>query len=701
MFLLLVIPEFAAAQQKPDAKADTALIKILDMPADTNKVNAYLGYVKTNGKIFKNETLFMRNTLQMVGIAKKKGFNKGLIALYDELFHFYFFSKNDFNKAFDYINYAYNLAKSTGHNRETTHALSHLAQCYLFIGDNAKALAAYSEAAAILKTEKSSYKFRSEAGLTGAIGRLYANNFKQYNKALPFDLKTTQLAINIKDTALIATGYAQAANDYYHLKQYPTAYLYCRKFLAFEGVERSTSYPNVNNTLGLIYRDASDAELTGMGVAPAARLQKVSEAFAEALKYAKIGAYLPNLVESLENTSSLYTRKGDYQKAYETYKEYILLRDSLENAGAKKNILRKQLNSEFTRQADSLKFQQQLTNTQLRAKQVQSYYFVGGLIVLAALSVFIWRNYDNQRKSNILLSEANRHIAEANVQLNQQRAEITTQRDRLTETVATLTSTQQQLIQTEKMASLGELTAGIAHEIQNPLNFVNNFSEVSIEMIAEANEEFEKGDLEEAKAIINDVQQNIEKIHFHGKRADSIVKNMLEHSRASAGKRELTDVNKLADEYLRLAYHGLRAKDKTFNAELETNLADDMPLVPLISQDVGRVLLNLFNNAFYAVQQKQRTAPDGYKPKVSLSTKQEDGQIMISVNDNGHGIPPAIRDKIMQPFFTTKPTGQGTGLGLSLSYDIIVKSHGGKIFLNPEVTDGTEMIVTLPLKKVS
>jgi signal transduction histidine kinase len=260
-----------------------------------------------------------------------------------------------------------------------------------------------------------------------------------------------------------------------------------------------------------------------------------------------------------------------------------------------------------------------------------------------------------------------------------------------------LKTTQTQLIQSEKMASLGELTAGIAHEIQNPLNFVNNFSEVSAELVDEMDEELAKGDVEEAKAIGADLKQNLEKIKHHGKRADAIVKGMLQHSQAGSGTKEPTNINALADEYLRLAYHGLRSKDKNFNADLVTGYDETLPKVNVIPQDIGRVLLNLFNNAFYAVNQKQKTAGADYKPEVSITTLSENGQIKIIVKDNGMGIPDAIKEKIMQPFFTTKPTGEGTGLGLSLTYDMVVKGHEGTIQVESEDGRGSEFIIKLPI----
>ena len=286
-------------------------------------------------------------------------------------------------------------------------------------------------------------------------------------------------------------------------------------------------------------------------------------------------------------------------------------------------------------------------------------------------------------------------LAEQNDLLEQQVKERTAD---LHQSLTNLKATQTQLIQSEKMASLGELTAGIAHEIQNPLNFVNNFSEVNREMIDELKEELKSGNTDEALAIVDDIKQNEEKITHHGKRADAIVKGMLEHSRVSSGQKELTDINALADEYLRLSYHGLRAKDKSFNAEMVTSFDNKLPKINVIPQDIGRVFLNLFNNAFYEVNQKQKTRGGDYKPQVSLITSVENDMLVIKVKDNGIGIPVAIKEKIMQPFFTTKPTGEGTGLGLSLTYDMVVKRHGGSIQVNSVEGEGSEFIIQLPVR---
>ena len=258
-----------------------------------------------------------------------------------------------------------------------------------------------------------------------------------------------------------------------------------------------------------------------------------------------------------------------------------------------------------------------------------------------------------------------------------------------------LKATQQQLIHSEKMASLGELTAGIAHEIQNPLNFVNNFSEVSEELIEEMKEEIKNKDFKEVEAIADDLRDNLVKINHHGKRADGIVRGMLQHSRSGDGTKEPTDLNKLVDEYLRLAYHGLRAKDKDFNANMVTEYEDSLDPMEVVPQQIGRVMLNLITNAFHAVKERSQKEPQGYEPTVWVGTRKTEKGVEISVRDNGGGIPEEIRDKIFQPFFTTKPTGEGTGLGLSMSYDIVTKGHGGDLRVHSETGKGSEFTIIL------
>ncbi|MDP1815955.1 MAG: ATP-binding protein [Leadbetterella sp.] len=330
-------------------------------------------------------------------------------------------------------------------------------------------------------------------------------------------------------------------------------------------------------------------------------------------------------------------------------------------------------------------FQQVLLDRQLKLKDLQReeiekqggvrmYVLIATLLVFLVFGAVLLYSYLQKRKANVLLAS---------------------QKEQIETTLEKLKSTQAQLIQSEKLASLGELTAGIAHEIQNPLNFVNNFSEVSSELVTEMNQELDKGDITEAKIISNDLKQNLEKITIHGKRASSIVKGMLEHSRTSTGEKELTDINALADEYLRLTYHGLRAKDNNgptprFNSDFKTDFDENLPKIEVVSQDMGRVLLNLINNAFYATK--------GVKnPFVELKTACVENGIIVSIKDNGKGMSEETKAKIFQPFFTTKPTGEGTGLGLSLAYDIVVKGHGGTLEVESKEGFGTTFMIKLPI----
>ncbi|HTE31771.1 MAG TPA: tetratricopeptide repeat protein, partial [Chryseolinea sp.] len=362
----------------------------------------------------------------------------------------------------------------------------------------------------------------------------------------------------------------------------------------------------------------------------------------------------------------------DKDRAFQYYKIAMSLKDSL-------------FNTEKVKQVQNLGFveQQRLQSIEDAKHEYQNrmrlYILLFLLGVFLLLAVMLFRNSRNKQKANTILEQQKEEIQKA---LND------------------LKTTQALLIQSEKMASLGQLTAGIAHEIQNPLNFVNNFSEVNKELLLEMNEEIEKGNYAGVQAISKDVISNHEKIDYHGKRADAIVKGMLQHSRNSNGQKEPTDINALADEYLRLAYHGLLAKEKGFNATMNTDYDNSIGSINVIPQDIGRVILNLITNAFYAVNEKSKQSPNGYQPTVSVSTKKANGKIEVTIGDNGNGIPQKVLDKIFLPFFTTKPTGQGTGLGLSLSYDI-VKAHGGELKVQTEEYQYTKFTVTLPFDKPS
>jgi two-component system, NtrC family, sensor kinase len=373
----------------------------------------------------------------------------------------------------------------------------------------------------------------------------------------------------------------------------------------------------------------------------------------------------PSVLRDYKLLAELYEKTGDNARAKETYKSFISLQDSILADQSKFRTI-------------SFETEQLINDNEISISKLEGQnkiasltrnFIIGLAALLLLLVAGIYYRFHAKKKANQVLEK----------------------------TLTELKSTQSQLIQSEKMASLGELTAGIAHEIQNPLNFVNNFSEVNKELLAEMKDEMDKGNIADAKEIANDVIANEEKINHHGKRADAIVKGMLQHSSSGSGKKEPTNINALADEYLRLAYHGLRAKDKSFNATMKTDFDETIGNINIIPQDIGRVILNLITNAFYVVSERLRQAqPDSnYEPTVSVSTKKEGDKVLISVKDNGNGIPQKILDKIFQPFFTTKPTGQGTGLGLSLSYDI-VKAHGGELKVETKEGEGSTFIIQIP-----
>ncbi len=375
-----------------------------------------------------------------------------------------------------------------------------------------------------------------------------------------------------------------------------------------------------------------------------------------------IGTADAELVGSYRRLSTVYNLNNDKDSAYQYESLAYKLNDSLKNARIT-NLTNYQKFA-FNEQLRLKKLDEEKT---AYANKMNMLGLIAVLSVILLIAIILYRNNRQKQKTNKVLET----------------------------TLANLKSTQSQLIQSEKMASLGELTAGIAHEIQNPLNFVNNFSEVNSELIAEMKQEIDKGNLDEVKSIADSIDENEQKIISHGKRADAIVKGMLQHSRSSNGVKEPTDINALCDEYLRLSYHGLRSKDKSFNATMKIDFDASIGNINIIPQDIGRVVLNLINNAFYAVDEKKKQNTNGYEPTVSVSTKKSSGKVEISVNDNGNGIPQKVLDKIFQPFFTTKPTGQGTGLGLSLSYDI-VKAHGGELKVETKEGQGSTFIIQLP-----
>jgi two-component system NtrC family sensor kinase len=537
------------------------------------------------------------------------------------------------------------------------------------------------------------------------LGLAY-NNIDDTERAEQSLLKAIELAKKLNLKNVLAYSYANIATVYEDKKKYELQYDFSMKAAALakelgdKGIEASslaraaTAMATENK-----FKDAEKVGLQAISIADSSAqpyniyqayrsmgfILKIQNRYGEAIPYYEkalhsLGSsdmYTAEVQLHYAELSECYEKTGNYNKALATYKIAAKISDSIRGIANIKKATELTLNYEFDKKQQVAKAEQQKKDEVTKAKQTA---LIVGLALMVVVAVLAYYAFSNKKKTNRLL--------------HQQKAELET-------VLYNLRNTQAQLIQSEKMASLGELTAGIAHEIQNPLNFVNNFSEVSNELIDEMKEELANGNLPPATEIADDIKQNLGKINHHGRRADAIVKGMLQHSRKSTGQKEATDINALADEYLRLSYHGLRAKDKSFNADFKTDFDETVGKINIVSQDIGRVLLNLFNNAFYAVNKKlianRSPLTDDYKPLVSIQTKKINNKIEISVSDNGNGIPQNIVDKIFQPFFTTKPTGEGTGLGLSLSYDIITKEHNGTIKVESEEGEGSKFIIQLPL----
>jgi len=533
-----------------------------------------------------------------------------------------------------------------------------------------------------------------------------------YEKQMTSAYEAKKFAESIKDSLLLAFIYGDIGDVYIKRNKLDTAIVFQQKALKYFSAipfEDRKYEGTVYSSIGRIYQQMGNIDLarenfkkailtsslqnnparTGDACLQIAMLYQSLEKPDSGLLYTREALEAFSLVGKERSKAIAYRMISDFYKDQKkTDSSFVYLRlatflnDGLDKTEKKK--LQEFQVAGFNEQLRLQELEKEKIQTQSR---IRTYEMLVGIGVFMLIAFLFYRNNRTRKKANLLLQK---------------------QKEEVQSTLSELRSTQAQLIQSEKMASLGELTAGIAHEIQNPLNFVNNFSEVSNELVDEMNNELNKGDIEEAKVIAGDIKQNLEKINHHGKRADSIVKGMLEHSRTSTGQKELTDINKLADEYLRLSYHGLRAKDKSFNTEIKTQFDESIGNINIIPQDIGRVLLNLYNNALYAVNERRKLVGVGYEPTVGISTASiqsplgparagTDGSrsVQIKVSDNGGGIPQKVVDKIFQPFFTTKPTGQGTGLGLSLAYDII-KAHGGEIKVQTKEGEGSDFVIQLP-----
>jgi signal transduction histidine kinase len=491
------------------------------------------------------------------------------------------------------------------------------------------------------------------SGSWGVISSIYEKN-NQLDSALFYAKKSGEYRSGV--LYVLGSIYAKKGNDELALQYY-------KKTIAM--AERNNTLVDIVDAYNGITRVYIGNGKTDSAIyyAKKALLQKLGNTYA-------LGAF-----ESAALLANIYEKKKMTDSTLKYLKLTIGIKDSLYSRQKEREVQNIAFN-ELLNQQELQKQQEQAEN------RLKVYALMAVLFVFLVIAVLQWRN--------------NRHRQQAFNVLQKQKQETDLQKAKAEHTLGELKSTQTQLIHAEKMASMGQLTAGIAHEIQNPLNFVNNFSEVNKEMLIVLETDIKYGNTADALAITTNIIQNEEKINHHGKRADAIIKSMLKHFRTRNGQKEPTNINTLVEEYMHLSYHGLRAKDKTFNAELTAHFDPDLPKINVVPQDIGRVFLNLFNNAFYAVRQKAKTAGLDFKPEVTVSTQVENGKVIITVKDNGIGIPDAIKDKIMQPFFTTKPIGEGTGLGLSLSHDMLVKGHGGTIQVDSVAGEGSEFVISLP-----
>jgi two-component system, NtrC family, sensor kinase len=656
-YALSVCDQLLASDKKIDR---SAILKL--------KAGTYSGM----GNIYEeqgNYTEALENNLAALKIRQETGDKAGLAASYNNIGNIYG-DQGNYPEALKNHFAALKIKEETGDKKSIGNSYNNIGSLYYNHRD-------YDQA---LKYHAAALKLRQEIGDKSGIASSYNNigivydDKGDHTQALKYHFASLKIAEEIGDKQGIALSYSNIGLVSLHRGDNTEALKYFQVYLKIsEEIEDTGSitdaYINIGNVnIKMKNNDAASIYLN------------------KGLVLAKEIGSIDFIKECYNALAMLDSAQANFKQALGHYKLYIIYRDSLFNKENTKKLVQSQMQYEFDKKESLAKAEQDKKDAEAkRVKNIQYFTIAAlGIIVLSVLVVALiqYRHNKQKQKANLLLTE---------------------QKEKVEAALSELKSTQSQLIQSEKMASLGELTAGIAHEIQNPLNFVNNFSEVNAELIDEANQEVAKGNIAELKNILNDIKDNAQKINHHGKRADAIVKGMLQHSRSSSGVKEPTNINALADEYLRLAYHGLRAKDKSFNATMKTDFDESIGAINIIPQDIGRVILNLINNAFYAASQPSRdkigrglSESDGNKtPTVWVNTKKAGDKVLISVGDNGPGIPQKILDKIFQPFFTTKPTGQGTGLGLSLSYDI-VKAHGGELKVETKEGEYAEFIIQLP-----
>jgi len=643
MILLISLEIFAQSESKVERQKNIEHLKYQFevRKEDTSKVQLLdslaWGYMFLN---VDTAIMYARKSLEL---AKKVEFKKGEANSLNTIC-FALSITGDFVAALDFGLQGLGIAEELKDSFLLFSLNSSIMTCYDFQGDYRQALVYGLQAKQIAVKMPS----KTQGVLLGVIGSIY-EKLNQTDSSLAFAFRSFDLIKTWSGNYLhIGDTYAKKGfNDsalYYYRSGIPIA---IRNSVSIDIVDIYNGMSKVFEAMG--EKDSS--------------LYYANKAIMQGVNYPQ------GELKAVIQLAHIYDSKGIKDSAIKYLKLSIVLNEKL--SGRQK--IREAQNVAFNRRMH----QQELESQKVKNRnEVRIIMLVSLIALFLILAFLLWVNNRKKQKTNLVLHQ---------------------QKNNIQNTLIKLKSTQAQLIHSEKMASLGELTAGIAHEIQNPLNFVNNFSEVNKELLVEMKDEMDKGNIDDARTIANEVIDNEEKINHHGKRADAIVKGMLQHSRISTGQKEPTDINALADEYLRLSYHGLRAKDKSFNAEIKTDFDEAIGKINIVPQGIGRVLLNLYNNAFYAVTEKKKQQSQGYEPTVSVSTKKINDKIEIRVKDNGNGIPQKVLGKIFQPFFTTKPTGQGTGLGLSLSYDI-VKAHGGEIKVETKEGAGSEFIISLPEK---
>lgn len=567
--------------------------------------------------------------------------------------------RSDFVRALQYQQKSLKIAEDKHDEAMQARTLLNMGINYTTMGDTARSEQSLLKAVELAKKQ---HIKNVELYAYSNLASLYETK-NNLQRAYDYAMKSAELGGEMGDQGIQSTGLSKAA-------------VCLAKQLHFEEAEKvatqailiadSSNQPlnifQTNNTLGYIFKLQGKYKEA---------IRYYEDAFL-AMKNADI--YDDQIGQSYAELSVCYEKTGNYSKALSAYKMAAQIMDSITSKQNVRKATELSMNYDFAKRQQAAEAEQKQKDALAGAKQLA---LMIGLGFALLLTIVVLIGYRNKQKAYALLGR---------------------QKEEINSTLTKLRATQAQLVQAEKMASLGELTAGIAHEIQNPLNFVNNFSEVSTELIDEMEEEIKKGNTTDIKSLAADIRLNLEKITHHGKRADAIVKNMLQHSRSNTGAKEYADINALTDEFLRLSYHGIRAKDKNFNATLQTDFDRSIGEINIIPQDIGRVILNLITNALYAVAEKKKLLGDDYNPMVKVTTQKMGDKVAIKVWDNGMGIPQKIIDKIFQPFFTTKPTGEGTGLGLSLSYDIVTKGHGGEMKMDTREGEYAEFTILLPLK---